>query len=65
MATTATSPPPSRWILRTIRATFDVFSGRGWTRPVATRPCAKPSRRRGRWKGEWPALAPWLSSPGG
>jgi transposase len=27
MATTETSPPPSRWTLRTIRATFDVFSG--------------------------------------
>src|SRR5262245_40206077 len=27
MAPTATSPPPSRWTLRTIRATFDAVSG--------------------------------------
>ena len=27
MATTDTSPPPSRWTLRTIRATFDTFRG--------------------------------------
>jgi hypothetical protein len=27
MATTETSPPPSRWTLRTIRATFEIFRG--------------------------------------
>jgi len=27
MAVTDTTPPPSRWTLRTIRATFDLFSG--------------------------------------
>lgn len=26
MAVTDSSPPPSRWTLRTIRATFDIFS---------------------------------------
>ena len=41
MAVTDTTPPPSRWTLRTIRATFDTFRamtlGGVWRSPVSVR----------------------------